>query len=61
MIEETLNAETSSRVYISSGTIVSDLKDVSRSYKEAKMALEVGKILKRKNLLSIMKSWASAG
>ena len=43
-IEETLNAETNSRVYISSGTIVSDLKDVSRSYKEAKMALEVGKI-----------------
>ena len=43
-IEETLDAETNSRVYISSGTIVSDLKDVSRSYKEAKMALEVGKI-----------------
>lgn len=43
-IEETLNVETNSRVYISSGTIVSDLKDVSRSYKEAKMALEVGKI-----------------
>ena len=43
-IEETLNAETNSHVYISSGTIVSDLKDVSRSYKEAKMALEVGKI-----------------
>ena len=43
-IEETLNAETNSRVYISSGTVVADLKDVSRSYKEAKMALEVGKI-----------------
>mgnify|MGYP003468975707 CR=1 FL=1 len=28
-IEETLNAETNSHVYISSGTIVSDLKDVS--------------------------------
>ena len=44
MIEETLTAETNSKVYISSGTIVNDLKDVSRSYKEAKMALEVGKI-----------------
>ena len=43
-IEETLNAETNSHVYISSGTVVSDLKDVSRSYKEAKMALDVGKI-----------------
>jgi len=29
---------------ISYGTIVSDLKDVSKSYKEAKMALEVGRI-----------------
>ena len=44
MISDTLNAETNSKVYISIGTIVSDLKDVSRSYKEAKMALEVGKI-----------------
>lgn len=44
MISDMLNAETNSRVYISIGTIVSDLKDVSRSYKEAKMALEVGKI-----------------
>ena len=44
VIQETLYAETGSNGYISSGTIVSDLKDVSRSYKEAKMALEVGKI-----------------
>ena len=52
-IEETLNAETNSHVYISSGTIVSDLKDVSRSYKEAKMALEVGNIFyDYKNVIS---------
>ena len=44
MIEETLSAESLGKVYISIGTVVSDLKDVSRSYKEAKMALEVGKI-----------------
>ncbi|MBQ2679980.1 MAG: helix-turn-helix domain-containing protein [Firmicutes bacterium] len=44
MIEETLSAESIGKVYISIGTVVSDLKDVSRSYKEAKMALEVGKI-----------------
>lgn len=31
-------------VRISYGTIVSEIKDVSRSYKEAKMALDVGKI-----------------
>lgn len=44
MIVDTLNAETMSKVYVAIGTIVSDLKDVSRSYKEAKMALEVGRI-----------------
>ena len=30
--------------YVSVGTVVNDLKDVSHSYKEAKMALEVSKI-----------------
>ncbi len=44
MIVDTLNAETMSKVYVAIGTTVSDLKDVSRSYKEAKMALEVGRI-----------------
>ena len=44
MIADTLNQESSNSVYIASGTVVTDLKDVSRSYKEAKMALEVGKI-----------------
>ena len=44
MISDTLSTELNIKVYISIGTVVSDLKDVSRSYKEAKMALEVGKI-----------------
>lgn len=44
MISDTLSTELNVRVYISIGTVVGDLKDVSRSYKEAKMALEVGKI-----------------
>ncbi|WP_105616842.1 PucR family transcriptional regulator [Vallitalea okinawensis] len=44
MILDTLNSEAMSKVYISLGTVVEDLKDVSKSYKEAKMALEVGKI-----------------
>ena len=43
-IADMLNLEMNSKVFISIGTVVSDLKDVSRSYKEAKMALEVGKI-----------------
>ncbi|NDL67655.1 PucR family transcriptional regulator [Anaerotalea alkaliphila] len=43
-IVDTLNAEAMSSVYVGVGTTISDIKDVSRSYKEAKMALEVGKI-----------------
>lgn len=44
IIYDTLSAEAMSTVYIAVGTIVNDLKDVSNSYKEASMALEVGKI-----------------
>ena len=33
-----------SKVHIAYGTIVNSLKEVSRSYKEARMALDVGKI-----------------
>lgn len=44
MIVDTLNSEAMSTAYVSIGTMVSDIKDVSKSYKEAKMALEVGKI-----------------
>lgn len=33
-----------SNVHVAYGTIVKELKDVSRSYKEARMALDVGKI-----------------
>jgi len=44
MILDTLNSEAMSKVYVSVGTVVNDLKEVSNSYKEAKMALEVGKI-----------------
>lgn len=32
------------QVRVAMGSVVSDLKDISRSYKEAKIALEVGKI-----------------
>lgn len=44
MIYDTLTAEAMSNMHIAVGTIVNDLKDVSNSYKEASMALEVGKI-----------------
>lgn len=44
MMVDTLSSEAMNKVYISIGTVVTDLKDVSRSYKEAKMASEVGRI-----------------
>lgn len=42
--EEMLIREGMRNVRISYGTIVNEIKEVSRSYKEAKMALDVGKI-----------------
>ncbi len=44
LIHEKLTAEGTAWVRAAYGTIVPELKDVSRSYKEAKMALDVGKI-----------------
>ncbi len=44
VIVDMLNTEVMTQVHVSFGTIVSEIRDVSRSYKEAKMALDVGKI-----------------
>lgn len=44
IILDMLNTEAMISVHVSYGTIVNEIKDVSRSYKEAKMALDVGKI-----------------
>ena len=43
-IVDMLNAEVMLNVKVSYGTVVGELKEVSKSYKEAKMALDVGKI-----------------
>lgn len=43
-IVDMMNMEAMVNVRVSYGTIVNELKDVSKSYKEAKMALDVGKI-----------------
>lgn len=43
-IADMMNAEAMLNVKVAYGTVVSELKDVSKSYKEAKMALDVGKI-----------------
>lgn len=39
-----MNAEAMTNVRVSYGSIVPELKDVSKSYKEAKLAMDVGKI-----------------
>lgn len=44
VVLDMLNTEAMTKVHVSFGTIVNEIKDVSRSYKEAKMALDVGKI-----------------
>ena len=44
IIVDMLNTEVMTKVHVAFGTVVNELKEVSRSYKEAKMALDVGKI-----------------
>ncbi|MBO5353551.1 MAG: helix-turn-helix domain-containing protein, partial [Lachnospiraceae bacterium] len=44
VILDMLNTEAMTKVNVAYGTIVNEIRDVSRSYKEAKMALDVGKI-----------------
>lgn len=44
VIVDMLNTEAMTKVHVAYGTIINEIKDVSRSYKEAKMALDVGKI-----------------
>ena len=48
-------------VHIAYGTIVKELKEVSRSYKEARMALDVGKIFFDEKELLPTVHWESAG
>ena len=43
-ILDMLNSEAMLMVKVAYGTVVNELRDVSKSYKEAKMALDVGKI-----------------
>lgn len=51
-----LNTEAMSQVHVAYGTVVNELKEVSRSYKEAKLALDVGKIFfSNKNVVAYSK------
>ena len=44
MIVDMMNSEAMMSVRVAYGTVVGELREVSKSYKEAKMALDVGKI-----------------
>lgn len=44
VIVDMLNTEAMTKVHVAYGTIVNEIKEVSRSYKEATMAMDVGKI-----------------
>lgn len=53
VILDMLSTEAMSSAHIAYGTIVNEIKEVSRSYKEAKMALDVGKIFySEKNIVA---------
>jgi len=56
VIIDMLNTEAMSTAHISYGTIINDIREVSKSYKEAKMALDVGKIFySHKNVVGYSK------
>ncbi len=53
VIVDMLNTEAMASVHVAYGTMVNEIKEVSRSYKEAKMALDVGKIFySNKNIIA---------
>lgn len=53
VLVDTLNMEAMVGIRVSYGTIVEELKDVSKSYKEAGMALEVGRVFyEERNILA---------
>ncbi len=52
-IVDTLNSEFYAKVSIGIGTVVDNIKDLARSYKEAQVAIEVGKVFDtEKNIIS---------
>lgn len=53
VLVDMLNTEAMTQVRVSYGTIIQEIKEVSKSYKEAKMALDVGKIFySEKNIVA---------
>ena len=60
-IVDTLNMEAMVGVRVAYGTIIEELKDVSRSYKEADLALQVGRVFYVEKIFWHMTSWESDG
>ena len=54
-----LNTEAMTKVRVAYGTIINDIKEVSRSYKEAKMALDVARFSMPIRTLSLTTIWVS--
>jgi carbohydrate diacid regulator len=53
VLVDMLNTEAMTQVRVAYGTIIHEIKEVSKSYKEAKMALDVGKIFySEKNIVA---------
>lgn len=53
VLVDMLNTEAMTQVRVAYGTIIDEIKEVSKSYKEAKMALDVGKIFyNEKNIVA---------
>lgn len=51
VLVDMLNAEVMTKVRVAYGTIIREIKEVSKSYKEAMMALDVGKIFYREKVI----------
>ena len=60
LIEEALRVNGESTVVVGIGTVATHLRDLAKSYKEAQMAIEVGKVFDTENISSAMKISASA-
>jgi len=50
-IVDTLNAEALTKVSVGIGSVTSNIKDIAKSYKEARVALEVGKVFDSEKLI----------
>ena len=60
-IEETLRAGGEPTVVVGIGTVAVHLRDLAKSYKEAQIAIEVGKVFDTEKYVINYETWGSAG